>query len=236
MSGRAELSARERDDLLARYVRVRNAIDAAAKAAGRAPGDVGLVAVSKVHPYPKIHALYEAGQRDFGENYVQELVEKAEAAKRDGLDGIRWHFIGHLQTNKVKLLLPHVALIHGVGSLRLAEEIAKRATHDPVSALVEVNVDGEESKSGVQIPELRSLVERARALPNLDLRGLMCIPDPKRAKGARDAFHRLAALGADLGLSELSMGMTADFPDAIAEGATLVRVGTAIFGERVPSG
>lgn len=222
------------DELLARYRAVRGAIDAAAKSEGRVPESVRLVAVSKVHSYAKIRALYDAGHRDFGENYVQELVEKARAAERDGLDGIRWHFIGHLQTNKVKLLVPHVALIHGVGSFRVAEEIAKRANRR-IPVLIEVNIDGEESKSGVRIPELRPLVERLRALPNLDLRGLMCIPDPKRPAGARDAFRRLAALGADLGFTELSMGMTADFADAIAEGATLVRVGTAIFGERVRS-
>ena len=226
--------------LLARFRKVRGEIDAAANAAGRARASVRLVAVSKVHPYESIRALYAAGHRDFGENYVQELVEKSERARADGLADIRWHFIGHLQSNQVKVLLPHVAMIHGVGSLRLAEEISKRAAaqetlkNGRIFVLAEVNLDGEESKSGVQISELRDLATSMARLPNLDLKGLMCIPDPARAAGSRDAFRRLAALAADHGLSELSMGMTSDFTDAIAEGATLVRIGTAIFGERSP--
>lgn len=240
MTREESLSAASRVALVARWRKVREEIDFAAKAVGRTPESVRLVAVSKVQSYDAIRALYEAGQRDFGENYVQELGEKAEAAKRDGLSGIRWHFIGHLQSNKVKTLLPYVSMIHGVGSLRLAEEISKRAEglfpakSRRIPVLVEVNVDGQESKSGVQISELRDLASGLARLPNLDFKGLMCIPDPARAAGARDAFRSLAALGADLGLSELSMGMTSDFADAIAEGATLVRVGTAIFGERSP--
>ena len=220
--------------LVERYSEIRGRIDAAASACGRRPESVRLVAVSKVHPYWKIKTLYEAGHRDFGENYVQELVEKAEQAKRDGLSEIRWHFIGHLQTNKVKVLLPHVAMIHGVGSLRLGDEISKRVQDRKVPILIEVNVDGQESKSGIQISELRTLAPALSALPNLDLKGLMCIPDPDRPQGTREAFHRIAALGANLQLPELSMGMTSDFSEAIAEGATLVRIGTAIFGERSP--
>jgi pyridoxal phosphate enzyme (YggS family) len=234
-----EVSGDETAALLARYHAVRTELDSAAKAAGRAATDVRLVAVSKVHPYESIRTLYEAGQRDFGENYAQELIEKAERAQSDDLTEIRWHFIGHLQTNKVKVLLPHVAMIHGVGSLKLAEEISKRSDQFPgksgrIPVLLEVNVDGQESKSGVQISELRTLATRVRQLPNLNLQGLMCIPDPGRAAGAREAFHRIAALAADLGLPELSMGMTSDFGEAIAERATLVRIGTAIFGERSP--
>jgi pyridoxal phosphate enzyme (YggS family) len=206
----------------------------------RIPSSVRLVAVSKTQPYEMIRELYRNGHRDFGENYVQELVEKSERAKREGLSEIRWHFVGHLQTNKVRILLPYVSMIHGVGSLRLAEEISKRAEISketrlfPAPVLIEVNIDGQESKSGVRISELRALASAMRGLPGIDLQGLMGIPDPKRAGGAREAFRQLAALGADLGLNELSMGMTNDFPDAIAEGATFVRVGTAIFGERSP--
>ncbi len=222
------------DPLLERFANVRNALRAATLAAGRKETDVRLVAVGKVHPYEKIRALYQAGQRDFGENYVQELVEKAERATAEGLAEIRWHFIGHLQTNKVKSLLPYVAMIHGVSSLRLGEEIAKKAEKKRIPILIEVNIDDEESKSGVRISELRTLVSSLATLPALDLRGLMGIPNPTNATGPRDAFHRLAALAADHGLSELSMGMTNDYADAIAEGATLVRIGTAIFGERSP--
>lgn len=224
-------------EIVARYRAIRDRIAEAARAANRDPASVRLVAVSKTHPYAAIRALYDAGHRDFGENYVQELVEKAEAARAEGLADIRWHFIGHLQTNKAKLLVPHAAMIHGVGSLKLAEEIAKRAEaakRSKLPILIEVNVDGQESKSGVQIPELRNLAASVSRLAAVDLQGLMCIPDPNRPAGARDAFRRIAALGADLGMRELSMGMTNDFPEAIAEGATLVRVGTAIFGERSP--
>lgn len=229
-----ELSAEYRTELVARWGAIRDEIESAARAAHRSSSSVGLIAVSKLHSYAAIRTLYEAGQRDFGENYVQELVSKAQAAKRDGLEEIRWHFIGHLQSNKVKLLLPYVTMIHGVGSFRLAEEISKRVESGPISVLIEVNIDGQESKSGAQISELRELATRMAGLPCLDLKGLMCIPDPNRPGGAREAFRRLAALGADLGLVELSMGMTGDYVDAIEEGATLVRIGTAIFGERSP--
>ena len=221
-------------ELLTRFAAIRAKVDAATRAAGREPASVGLVAVSKIHPYEKIRALYEAGHRDFGENYVQELVEKANRAKVDGLTEIRWHFIGHLQSNKVKMLVPHVFMIHGIGSLRLAEEVSKRAENRRIPALIEVNVDDQESKSGVQISELRPLIEGATRLPGIEIQGLMCIPDPERPNGASEAFRRLAALAADHGLRVLSMGMTADFVDAIAAGSTLVRIGTAIFGERSP--
>ncbi len=208
----------------------------ATQAARRTEANVHLIAVSKTHPFSAIDELYKAGQRDFGENYVQELSEKAVLAINAGMKDIRWHFIGHLQTNKVKNLLPHVFSIHGVGSLKLATEISKRADR-VIPIFIEVNLDGEESKSGVQISELRNLVEAVSELPNLKILGLMGIPDPNRPGGARAAFHQLWALAADLGpltARELSMGMTADFNDAIAEGATYVRVGTAIFGSRSP--
>jgi pyridoxal phosphate enzyme (YggS family) len=223
--------------MIDRWREILGRIEKSARGAGRDPASVQLVAVSKTHPFERIEALYRAGQRDFGENYVQEMIEKAEAARVAGLDQIRWHFIGHLQSNKVKVLLPHAHLIHGIGSLRLFEEISKRATgrSSPVAGLIEVNVDEQESKSGARIAELRGIAEAAARLPNVDLRGLMCIPDPDRPAGPREAFRRLAALEADLRpltKGVLSMGMTSDFEDAIAEGATLVRVGTAIFGAR----
>ncbi len=224
-------------DLLQRYENIRSEVSRAAERVGRSPNSVNLIAVSKFQPFEKIQALYHAGHRDFGENYAQELIEKAAHAETAGLKEIRWHFIGHLQSNKVKLILPVTSTIHGISSLRLAEEIAKRAGNQPVSVFIEVNLDGEKSKSGIQISELRPLAEEISRLTGVVLRGLMCIPDPGRAAGARAAFNELAAL--ERGLlpftrGDLSMGMTSDFSDAISEGATHVRIGTAIFGERSP--
>lgn len=227
-------------ELLGNYLAIRDAIAAAAAQAGRPTDSAKLIAVSKTHPFEKIRELYLAGHRDFGENYVQEMIAKATQARDEGLSEIRWHFIGHLQSNKVKSLLPWVFMIHGVSSLRLAEEIAKRAESQEkrrIPVLIEVNVDDEESKSGARIPEIRKLAEAIGTLPSLELRGLMAIPDPARSGGAREAFRRIAALEASLRpltRGELSMGMTSDFGDAIAEGATYVRVGTAIFGTRSP--
>ncbi len=230
-------------ELLGNYRAIRKAIAAAALQAGRAADAAKLIAVSKTHPFEKIRELYQEGHRDFGENYVQEMIAKATQARAEGLTEIRWHFIGHLQSNKVKILLPWVFMIHGVSSLKLAEEISKRAEaaerpeKGPVRVLIEVNVDDEESKSGVRISEIRKLAEAIGTFPNLELRGLMAIPDPKRVGGAREAFHRMAALEAalrPLTRGDLSMGMTSDFSDAIAEGATYLRIGTAIFGSRSP--
>lgn len=204
--------------------------------AAKIPPTVTLVAVSKTHPFEKIASLYAAGHRDFGENYVQELLEKAKLARERGMNDIRWHFIGHLQTNKVKALLPEVSLIHGVDSERLATEISKRTQPGKKTPiLLEVNIDSQESKSGVGISELRKLAEHASRLPGVEVLGLMCIPDPNREEGSLEAFRRLSALEADLRpltRGVLSMGMTSDFEKAIAAGSTLVRVGTAIFGER----
>ena len=218
------------------YFKLLAEVENTAKAAGRDPGAVKLIAVSKTQPFEKILELYQHGHRDFGENYVQELVDKAEQAQGYGISDIRWHFIGHLQTNKVKALVPFVHTIHGVGSLRVAAEIDKRADkHQIISVFIEVNLDGEESKSGVQIPELRKLAAEANAFDHLALHGLMCIPDPNRVGGTRGAFRELARLESELRpltLGALSMGMSSDYQDAIREGATYVRVGTAIFGER----
>ncbi|MBC7385708.1 MAG: YggS family pyridoxal phosphate-dependent enzyme [Cryobacterium sp.] len=222
--------------MIERYASILKEIQEATTQAGREPGSVKLIAVSKTHPYSSIRELYDAGQRDFGENYVQELIEKAEQAIADGLTAIRWHFIGHLQTNKVKSLLPFVHTIHGVGTLRLAQEIDKRADKKQIVPIfIEVNIDQEESKSGVRAEDLRTLAEAINSLDHLALHGLMCIPNPERTGGARAAFHETAQLESDLSplsLGALSMGMTSDFKDAIAEGATYVRVGTALFGER----
>lgn len=199
--------------------------------AGIPPG-VKLVAVSKAQPALAVRAAYAAGQRDFGENYVQEWRAKAEALA--DLPEIVWHFVGALQTNKVKYLVGKVGLVHAVDREELASEIARRSAQRGIATrvLVEVNVAGEASKSGCAPAEASRLVETIRALPGLDLAGLMCIP-PAEAD-PRPHFAALRRMRDALGLAELSMGMSADYPIAIEEGATLVRVGTAIFGERPP--
>jgi pyridoxal phosphate enzyme (YggS family) len=177
-----------------------------------------------------IREAFAAGQRDFGENYAQEWREKADALAE--LDGIRWHFIGGLQTNKVKYLAGRVAAIHTVDRLELAREISRRFAAKGATARVflEVNVGGEATKSGCAPGDAPALAEAARALPALEVAGLMCIP-PAEAD-PRPHFRALRALRDALGLAELSMGMSADWRIAIEEGSTCVRVGTAIFGER----
>ncbi len=195
------------------------------------PAGVTLVAVSKSHPAEAIREAHAAGQRDFGENYVQEWRDKAEGLA--DLPGIVWHFIGSLQTNKVKYLAGKVALVHTVDREELGREIAKRWEKAGARArvLVEVNLGGEASKGGCRPGDVPALVDRLRALPALDVAGLTCIPPPE--DDPRPHFRALRALRDSLGLVDLSMGMSGDYPVAIEEGSTLVRVGTAIFGERV---
>ena len=216
---------------------VRARVDRAARDSGRDPGGVRLVAVSKTKPVEAIREAYAAGQRDFGENYVQELQEKA-AALGD-LPDLRWHMIGHLQRNKAKVVAKLASCLHTLDSVRLAEELGKRAAEArrELDVLVEVNVGGEAQKSGCAPEELALVLAAAEAAPRLVLAGLMTVPphteDPA---GARPFFDRLVALrdahGGSARLPELSMGMTHDLEHAVAAGATWVRVGTAIFGER----
>jgi pyridoxal phosphate enzyme (YggS family) len=205
--------------------------------AGLRPG-VTLVAVSKTQPAAAIRAAYAAGQRDFGENYAQEWRDKA--AELADLHGLVWHFIGALQTNKARVLLPAepaapaASWVHTVDRLALAEELSKRAARrgGAVRVLLEVNVAGEASKSGCAPDEVPALAARVAGLPGLELRGLMCIPP---AEGdPRPHFAALRALRdrVDPALPDLSMGMSGDYLAAVEEGATLVRVGTAIFGPR----
>jgi len=201
------------------------------------PG-VTLVAVSKTQSADAVREAYDAGQRDFGENYAQEWREKA-AALAD-LPGLVWHFIGGLQTNKVKYLLPadagapRAAWVHTVDRLALAEEMSRRAARSGAAAkvLLEVNVAGEAAKSGCAPEDVPALADAVSALPGLELRGLMCIPP---AEGdPRPHFARVRALrdGLGRGLPDLSMGMSGDYEAAMEEGSTVVRVGTAIFGAR----
>jgi PLP dependent protein len=210
---------------------------AACSAAGRDPREVSLLAVSKTWPAGAVREAAAAGQRAFGESYVQEAVPKV-AALAD-LD-LEWHFIGPLQSNKTRPVAETFAWVHSVDRLKLAERLsAQRPVHlPPLQVCIEVNISGEASKSGCLVEEALELCRAVAALPNLRLRGLMAIPEPARESAVarrrfadlRDLRDRLNAEG--LGLDTLSMGMSHDLEDAIMEGATIVRVGTAIFGER----
>ncbi|MDE6601859.1 MAG: YggS family pyridoxal phosphate-dependent enzyme [Lachnospiraceae bacterium] len=218
---------------------VRERIMDACTTCGRATDEVRLIAVSKTKPLPALEEAYSCGCRDFGENKVQELVDKYEAMPKD----IRWHMIGHLQRNKVKYIVDKVFLIHSVDSLRLAQEIEKEAAKKDlcVNILVEVNVAGEESKFGTTSDEAAVLVEQIAELPHIRIRGLMTIaPYVEDSEQNRRYFAKLKQIYVDIihknidnvFMEELSMGMTGDYEVAITEGATYIRVGTGIFGER----
>jgi pyridoxal phosphate enzyme (YggS family) len=221
------------NEIATALARVRADIDDAARAAGRDPTTVRLVAVSKTKPVEDLRAAFAAGQRAFGENYAQELRDKADALGA----AYDWHFIGALQRNKVKYVVGRASLVHDVDSLALAEEISKRSQSlgRRTSVLLGVNIGEEPQKSGILPADVLALARTVADLPGVDLRGLMCIP-PADAD-AEPYFSRMAELAAHgraqgLPLQELSLGMSHDFRDAIAHGATLVRVGTAIFGAR----
>lgn len=212
-------------------------IDRAAREHGRASGAVRLLAVSKTWPAADVREAALAGQRAFGENYVQEGVAKvAELADL----GLEWHFIGPLQSNKTRVVAEHFDWVHSIDRLKIAERLAEQrpATLPPLSVCLQVNVSGEATKSGVAPDAVEDLARRVAALPGLRLRGLMAIPAPAADFAAqrlpfrrlREIYEQLRAGG--LPLDTLSMGMSHDLEAAIAEGATLVRVGTAIFGER----
>jgi len=214
-------------------------IDRACRRAGRGTEEVKLIAVSKTKPIPMLQEAYEAGVRDFGENKAQELVDKYEALPKD----IRWHMIGHLQRNKVKYLVGKVYLIHSVDSLRLAQEIQKEAQkkQTEVNILVEVNVAGEESKFGSGREETLRLVKEIALLPSVHIQGLMTVaPYVEDPEANRVIFADLKQLAVDIkrenidnvNMHVLSMGMTGDYQVAVEEGATYVRVGTGIFGNR----
>jgi pyridoxal phosphate enzyme (YggS family) len=196
----------------------------------RLPASVTLVAVSKTQPVEAIREAHAAGQRHFAENYAQEWRAKADALA--DLPDLTWHFVGGLQTNKVKVLAPRAAWVHTLDREELARELSRRyaAQGATVRALVEVNLGGEAQKSGCAPDGVEPLVTMARQLPGLEVVGLMCIPPPQ--DDPRPHFARLRALRDRLGLRELSMGMSADWPMAVEEGATLIRLGTALFGER----
>ena len=214
-------------------------INAACGRSGRERNTVKLIAVSKTKPVEMLREAYNLGCRDFGENKVQELMDKYDQMPAD----VRWHMIGHLQRNKVKYIVDKVYMIHSVDSLRLAEEISKEAVKKnvTVSILVEVNVADEESKFGTTIDDAVLLVENISKLPNITVKGLMTIaPYVENAEENRLYFAKLKQIYVDIihknidnvSMEELSMGMTGDYEVAIEEGATYIRVGTGIFGER----
>lgn len=218
---------------------VEKRIQAACDRAGRKREEVTLIAVSKTKPVETLQEAYDLGVRIFGENKVQELTAKYEALPKD----IHWHMIGHLQTNKVKYIIDKAELIHSVDSLKLAETIEKEAAkHDLIAdILVEVNVAEEESKFGMKMEEVIPFVEKVSAFPHVRVRGLMTIaPFVEDPEDNRSIFADLHKLYIDIKkknhdndtVSVLSMGMTNDYEVAIEEGATMVRVGTGIFGAR----
>ena len=218
---------------------VKKNISEACKRVGRDPKDVTLIAVSKTKPVEMLSEVYNEGVRDFGENYVQELVDKIEIMPKD----IRWHMIGHLQRNKVKYLVGKVACIHSVDSIRLAEEINERSVKSGIvtEIMAEVNIAGEESKFGFKRDEVFDFAEKVSVMKGVKLTGLMTstpyVADPEEN---RLYFREMKSLSVDINaknidnvnITGLSMGMTNDYVVAVEEGATHVRVGTAIFGAR----
>lgn len=219
---------------------VKQRIAAAAQNAGRDPAQITLLAVSKTFPAEAVHAAWEAGQRAFGESYVQEALDKIEHSRELPLE---WHFIGPLQSNKTRPIAEHFSWVHGIDRLKIAERLsAARPVEMPeLQVCLQVNISGEASKSGIAPQELPALAQTVAGLPRLKLRGLMAIPEPsgdiavqrQRFAQLRELLEQLNAQG--YALDTLSMGMSDDLEAAIREGATIVRIGRAIFGERIAS-
>lgn len=216
---------------------------AAARRVGRDPAAVQLVAVSKTVPAERIRELAAAGQQVFGENRAQELVAKADALQNLGLV---WHMVGHLQRNKVRHVAGRIAMLHSLDSLALAQELDRRLERvgRRLAVLIEVNTSGEPTKFGVQPEAIPSLIQEVARIPSLEIQGLMTIgPNTRDESAVRQAFRLLAGWFrrvreggmAGAGFQHLSMGMSGDFEWAIEEGATMVRVGTALFGPRPPA-
>ena len=221
----------DRPTLAANFAAVEVRIAAACQRAGRPREAVTLVAVSKLHPPELIRLAWELGFRHFGENYAQELRDKHLALA--ACEGLRWHAIGPVQTKNAKYVARAAHVFHALERLEVAQELSRRRTGAALKCLIEVNVGDEATKAGLPMSEAAALAEQVRALPNLELVGLTAMPPlSEQAEATRPHFQQVAALGRSLGLPELSMGTTSDFEVAIEEGATLVRIGTAIFGAR----
>jgi PLP dependent protein len=229
------------NDISDNLARVHDRIAAAADSVGRRPEYIRLIAIAKTHSAEAVERAYDAGQRAFGESAVQEALAKIPQVQRDDIE---WHFIGHLQSNKAKFMPGNFAWVHSLDSVKLAQRVSRLAQEAGavVNGLIEVNVVGDPKKHGVAVDLLVPLLDEllSGGLPNLSLRGLMAIgPHPASEGGRRAAFAKLRDLRDEcqrrFGIntfSELSMGMSGDYVDAIKEGATMVRIGTAIFGKR----
>lgn len=211
---------------------VRQRISGAAAAAGRAARDVTLLAVSKTHPAALVEQALQAGQRAFGENYVQEALEKMEALAGKSVE---WHLVGPLQSNKTRLVAERFDWVHSIDSEKVARRLSEQrpAGLPPLNVLIQVNVSGEASKGGIAADEVFSLAESIHELPRLKLRGLMAVPEPgagvARYRELKSLYEKLKG---EFAFDTLSVGMSDDMEIAIAEGSTMVRVGTAIFGQR----
>ncbi len=224
-------------NLTENFRKIQDLLAGAEQAAGRPPGSVRLLAVSKTKPAKAILEAARAGQREFGENFVQEALGKMDEL---GDAELTWHFIGHLQSNKTRAVAERFDWVHTVDRYKIARRLSEqRSPHaPPLNVCLQVNVDDETTKSGLAPDAVRDLARRVAELPRLKLRGLMCIPQPRDdTEGQRLPFARLRELKEQLEehgleLDTLSMGMTADYAAAIAEGATIVRIGTALFGPR----
>jgi hypothetical protein len=223
----------------ARLRAVTERIATAARAAGRDPASVSLVAVSKTFPADAVAAVHAAGQVAFGENYVQEAVDKIEALRRQRSE-LEWHFIGPIQSNKTRAIAEQFDWVQSIDRLKVAQRLSEQRLPDlpSLNVLLQVNISGEESKSGVAPDQVAALAQAVGQLPRLKLRGLMAIPEPEvdaarqrvPLAAMRTVFDRLRAAG--FAIDTLSMGMSADLESAVLEGSTMVRIGTAIFGER----
>lgn len=228
------------NDIAHNLAQVRDKISSAAKRCGRAPEEVTLLAVSKTKPASAIAEAITAGQRAFGENYVQEGVEKIRHFQELGTPDLQWHFIGPLQSNKSRLVAEHFDWCHTIDRLKIATRLSEqRPAHlSPLNILIQINISDEQSKSGILLSELDTLAAEVSRLPNLQLRGLMAIPAPETSYDrqfavAQQMAQAFAHLKTDYPqIDTLSLGMTNDMEAAIAAGSTMVRIGTAIFGAR----
>lgn len=207
---------------------IRQQIATHAVSCEREASQITLLAVSKTKPVSAIEEAFAAGQRDFGENYAQELAEKAESLKSYE---VTWHFIGPIQSNKTRQIAEYADWVHSVDRTKIAKRLSEQRPEGlaPLKVCIQVNIDNSSTKSGITESELGELINDIKALPRLSLQGLMAIPEPETSK---EAFIKLSELAKSYKLTTLSMGMSGDWQEAVAAGSTMIRIGTAIFGER----